>query len=595
MKIAVIDSGLSSEKIKKRCSLDGVCIQNINGEFIANDNYEDDCGHGTSMCDVITSHISNIDIFTVKVTSDGDSYVDVDMLIAGLNYLYDNENVDIVNISISVIASESMAELYDVCRKLYEKGTTIIAAFDNFGGVSYPAAYDFVIGVTSSDYITNNNEFIVVNNKMVNVCAKGRPQRVIGKCDNVEIRLGNSIACAHFTGILATKCINDGMPAAQALKELGIVLMQQLDDGYDNTAITFVTKMQKVVCFPYNKEIHSVVRYSELTAFTVVDVYDTRRSGKVGRKISSPDNNAEYIIKNIEKIDFDSFDTIIIGHTAELNYFDRSIDVKKIICECLRKKKRVFSLDNYDDKLTDEYRLNGSFYSPSLTTKHEDFAPFGKLHYISKPILGVFGTRSKQGKWTLQLELRKRFLNDEYNVGQLGTEPTALLFGMDKCYHFGYGSQRLSNEYERVMHINYLLHQIEMKDADIIISGSQSQTITTNIRNISGYAIDQYIFLEALQPDLVVLSISIEDDTNYIISTIRFLEAAVECKVIALVLFPKRTAIINTANEHITDYERHRLYNEIAKKLGYDMPVYMLDSNHDIDDLYQKIVDFFGE
>jgi len=47
--------------------------------------------------------------------------------------------------------------------------------------------------------------------------------------------------------------------------------------------------------------------------------------------------------------------------------------------------------------------------------------PFGKLYKNDIPILGIFGTRSKQGKWSLQMELRKRLLADGYVVGLLGT------------------------------------------------------------------------------------------------------------------------------------------------------------------------------
>lgn len=51
------------------------------------------------------------------------------------------------------------------------------------------------------------------------------------------------------------------------------------------------------------------------------------------------------------------------------------------------------------------------------------------LYRISTPVLAVCGTSSKQGKFTLQLELRKRFCEMGYKVGQIGTEPNSLLLG----------------------------------------------------------------------------------------------------------------------------------------------------------------------
>ena len=45
-------------------------------------------------------------------------------------------------------------------------------------------------------------------------------------------------------------------------------------------------------------------------------------------------------------------------------------------------------------------------------------------------MLAIVGTSPSQGKYNLQLALRRRFLNDGYEIGQIGTEPTAQLFGM---------------------------------------------------------------------------------------------------------------------------------------------------------------------
>lgn len=95
----------------------------------------------------------------------------------------------------------------------------------------------------------------------------------------------------------------------------------------------------------------------------------------------------------------------------------------------------------------------------------------GKLYRISKPILCEVGTSSKQGKFSLQLAISEQLVKFSYNIGQLGAEPSSLLFGMDECFHFGYSSDCNLPIDNIVSYVN----QISQKDSDIIISGCQSE------------------------------------------------------------------------------------------------------------------------
>jgi hypothetical protein len=59
---------------------------------------------------------------------------------------------------------------------------------------------------------------------------------------------------------------------------------------------------------------------------------------------------------------------------------------------------------------------------------------------VECPVLGVFGTSASQGKFTLQLALRRRLLQLGYEISQVGTEHHAALFGMDLAFPMGHGS-----------------------------------------------------------------------------------------------------------------------------------------------------------
>ncbi len=222
---------------------------------------------------------------------------------------------------------------------------------------------------------------------------------------------------------------------------------------------------------------------------------------------------------------------------------------------------------------------------------------FGKLFRISKPVLGIFGTSSKQGKFTLQMKLRKLFQNDGYKVGQIGTEPSALLYGMDFVYPMGYNSSVKLKEYDAVRYLNSCINQLCIDEKDIIIVGSQSGTVNYDVGNIEQFNIAQYIFLMGTQPEAVGLCINPYDEIEYINRTISFIESGVCCVVLGVVVFPMNIKDtwkgIYGIKEKITDDEFYDLKHRIEKEIG--KCVYNLGDEADIERLYHSILDFFSE
>lgn len=107
----------------------------------------------------------------------------------------------------------------------------------------------------------------------------------------------------------------------------------------------------------------------------------------------------------------------------------------------LKKEKNVYCFDNTKTIST---RINElqyhNIYFPKINGTNIK-KRFGKLYKTDKPILTIIGTNSRQGKFTLQLYIRKRLIELGYSVGQLGTEPSAPLFGFDEVFHCGYNGQ----------------------------------------------------------------------------------------------------------------------------------------------------------
>ena len=74
--------------------------------------------------------------------------------------------------------------------------------------------------------------------------------------------------------------------------------------------------------------------------------------------------------------------------------------------------------------------------------------------------------------FSLQLLLRKKFLEEGYEVGQISSEPSGGLFGMDYCFPFGYSVKTDIVRKKMVEYINLLMHNMD-SDKELIIVGCQ--------------------------------------------------------------------------------------------------------------------------
>ena len=219
---------------------------------------------------------------------------------------------------------------------------------------------------------------------------------------------------------------------------------------------------------------------------------------------------------------------------------------------------------------------------------------FGMLYEVSKPVLGVFGTSSKQGKFTLQLELRIRLQQLGYKVGQIGTEPQSLLFGFDSVFPIGYNSTVHMSPESMILYLNNIINELCEK-SDIIIVGAQSGTVPYNSLNISRIPIKQISYLYATQPDAVVLCVNPYDPYDYVKRTIGFIESGANCKVLGLVVFPM-TIMEEWSLGYVPKYKMNeKERNELKDNLQayFNIPVFHLDDTEDICNLTKHIIDYF--
>ena len=587
VKIAIIDNGVWCDHpdfVRNK--------QRINVKNILSDKSVDDCGHGTGIYYIISKECPFAEIINFKICNGEE--VEEEILCACLEDILHNYSVDVINISMGISICNNYKKLEMLCEQLHSMGTIIVSAFDNLGSISYPAAFQNVIGVTNSNECHRKEDIVVYNDNVVNIGAKGGIQRIAWNGPTYIMMSGNSFACAHVTALVA-QIIECGITGLEniinELRNKAKYVECEEEIHIDNRC-NF--KPHKAVIFPFNKEMHALVRYESMLDFEIVGVYDTKYSAHIGsdtKHILNADVSA-YPIQNIENIKWEEFDTIILGHTTQLSSVLSKELIKDIVCEAIKNNKFIFSFDDISDMCSYE-----KLYIPKVGQTQLSHFRMGKLFRICKPVLGVFGTSSSQGKYTLQLELRKRFLNDGYVLGQIGTEPNSELLNMDYSFPIGYSSSVDIYGHDVIRYINYIINLLCVKkNADIVLVGSQSSVIPYDTGNLNMYPIKQYSFLLGTQPDAVIMCINPYDDMVYIKRSIAFLESLVDCKVIGLSMFPMDMKVdwsgLYGQKQPLSKEKYQKLKKEICKTIG--VPVYLLGEKTDIDEMYSTIIDYFS-
>lgn len=588
IKIVIVDSGIDCvSEIRKKWNIKKkYCFRN--GEIYEDKRSNDVLGHGTAVfsalyCEDIAEY------YVIKVFDDSES-ISEDTLKDVLEYIYMNIDCDIVHLSCGITMCEDIKSLEDICCRIEKKGTIIVAAFDNYGAMSYPAVFECVIGVDIDVTITNRNIYHFVEGKRIDIRAIGVEQRLPWLNGKHEYVSGASFAAPYITKKITIYLYNMGEK-----QNVRIWLRQNANKIYDFKSKYKEKKMftiNKAILFPCNKEIENIVRNSENVNFLIKGVYDKNEMGKIGKKLL---NNSDFSIMNINGLNWeDDFDTIILGHLDYYELFFPGIK-QSLVNTAKAYKKNVFM---FDDKNINKKNIDDdSVFVPIITENTFEKNCFGKLYEIAKPVIAILGTSPKQGKLSMQLFLKRMFESDGYKTGYLGTEPSTLLYCGDECYPMGENSMVKVEGNKAVQAVNYLMHKIEKKNPDVILAGGQSQTIAYNYSNIGCHTIPQHEYLVGVMPDVIILCVNIFDDFDYIQRTINYIEAVTEGKTICLMLCPlaRNLKWSVLGNRQYMESEKKIMEYKNRMEDYFSCPVYILFSDEQMRLAYRDIINYLIE
>lgn len=198
-KIAVIDSMICNSlvlKDKGKILYYWVKNQEIhNAEENIIDIFET---HGTEVINNILYECNDVQILAIKVLEENGKGKVYDLLEA-LKFCI-SQKVDAINISLGIQTDNHrlISKMEELCRRAVNQGTTIVAANNNYGSNSYPAAFDFVVSVSTE---MRSKEYTFFNRDRNEVCFCS--PYIFSKGKNIyEIKRGNSYLCGYVTGVL---------------------------------------------------------------------------------------------------------------------------------------------------------------------------------------------------------------------------------------------------------------------------------------------------------------------------------------------------------------------------------------------------------
>lgn len=193
--------------------------------------------------------------------------------------------------------------------------------------------------------------------------------------------------------------------------------------------------------------------------------------------------------------------------------------------------------------------------------------------------------------------LRKKLIEFGYSVGQIGTEPSALLFGFDEIFHCGYNGQVDLDISQTYIAVNDMIWNITQKDVDLIIAGTQSGFLPYNDYNAMMFPTYHQIFFSALQPDAIIVCINPFDDIQFVNRTIKAAEGLSGGKVIGILCFPIDISESWQGNFGMKTRISEEKENEIKHKYcsHEDIKVYMLDKSDELEELLSKCIEYFQQ
>ncbi|MDE2887892.1 MAG: S8 family serine peptidase [Gemmatimonadota bacterium] len=361
--VAVVDSGIDLAHPKVGPVSGGVDISvGLDRQIIYNnDDHSDRTGHGTACAGIIRNKAPDIGLFSVRIF-DRSLSAPGETLVAAIQWAIEM-GVDVVNLSLGTTNVAFRDAIAGACSMAVGHGVVLVAAEHNDGMESYPAVLPEAIGVAGGKIYQKYGYFFrPVEN--VECVARGDEQRVCWMDQREILISGTSYAAPHITGIIAL--IREAHPGAN-LDDVREILQANALDGTPPLVreseerkpvwqpVTLAVEKQsyrpnpgsikKAACYPFNKEMHGMVRFRDLLNFEIIAIADPVGKGLVGKDAGEAIGITPAGIPILPRLKdaLKGADTLILGYVDELTRIASRDLLKESIQTALDQGLHVFS------------------------------------------------------------------------------------------------------------------------------------------------------------------------------------------------------------------------------------------------------------
>ena len=614
VKVAVVDSGIVPDHPKVGPAAGGVgLVMGPDGTICYSDDYADCAGHGTACAGIIRRKASETELYSVCIF-DESLQAESRLLVAAIEWALD-QGMDIINLSLGTTEVTYRDALERICRQAIDQGVLLVAAEHEEGRESYPAHLPQVIGVGSGK-VRGLYAYHYRSGATIECIARGDAQRLCWLEPPEIMTAGTSFAAPHITGLVAL--IREAHPKADLEQVRQFLHTHAQPEAAPRSAPQPVVPpeadesfawIQKAALYPYNKEMHALMRGRDLLGFEIVGIGDPIGKGltgkDAGKAIGLPPVGFQVAPRLASALQ--GADTLILGYVDELSRIRKRDVLREAVQVALDQGLHVFSLlalprERYADLYEQAEAKGLRLYYPALSAKdaQQTLASASQYPQVDVPVVAVLGTSSQQGKFTLQLALRRRLMELGYRVGQIGTEHHAALFGMDCAFPMGYAA---SIEMPLDYYAPYLdakMREIcHRKRPHLILVGSQSGTVPYNVSEPETHTLSTVAFLMGVKPDACLLVVNSIDTDDYIQDTIDGIRAMCHAPTLLLAMSDKekhvREAYGRTSIKPrpMSEEDSCRKLRHLEQK--FKLPALSIASQADVHKAVEVVIEYFAD
>lgn len=507
IKVGIVDSGidLSNNRlmgfVKKGISVDS------SGNLI--NNFADSVGHGTGIADLITKNISEdfVELYIYKIFTD-EIFTNTNIF-SNILEIAAKDHLDLLNLSLGTVDLDAKYLLHPYIKKLSDDGIILIAAWNDENYTTWPANFQEVVSIKGTN-IEKLDEWIFEQNDKEHFHFRGLPLRLDWIGGRKRFIGGSSFATAICTNNIL-KAIISGKISVNRSAAINYLKLNAIDEIISDLSASelipwnyFYLKFKNVGLYPFYKEMHAFIRFRENLHFNISFISDFRLSknaGKFTNEVLENCNERILINKGLPK-DSGGADSLIIGYLNEASEAQKKDLLIEALEYALNNHLNVFTFIPPKDFLEWKKRFKdlGLFLESAIINYDETINILEKIQEkktFNTPIIGVFGTSSKQGKFTLQLALRYELQKRGLRVGQLGTEHQSGCFGIDYTFPSGYGAQNSLNipmDFYIPL-LRRVFSEMDKGQFDVIIVGAQSGLLNPD-----------YYYYESIRSEIILIS-----------------------------------------------------------------------------------------